>query len=340
MPSIHQNITIGNVEAFKQLQQFAGAAKWAGVKDDTVMRTSGELSANKSLTISTGDRKLGLFHWKRSSSDQAANNATRAQFLKALMSSYGIQSAADLETTLPDSVKKELRLKDFGLVDGKVTSGKPLTARRIGRVMTELQKFSDTRAMGDRSKTMGDDERALRVKTSLKAQIDVFTKALFKPGISQDEAEKHVVDLCLKADNGKNPFVAYLSQKTNLPVNELKLNRLAGLLQYAVRSGETGKRTVQRNLDTALRWYFNRELGFQESETQGIVKYLRNTLARVISDVEITNPSDRSITDSLLGRCLAEDPANVPDWLKTNNDISASWDPTVVDNGEDGLDLF
>lgn len=67
----------------------------------------------------------------------AANNDVRAEFLKAVLARCGKAKVADL----PTLVQKALTIKDFKLDDkGNVTSGKPLTARRICAIDAAIRK--------------------------------------------------------------------------------------------------------------------------------------------------------------------------------------------------------
>lgn len=82
--------------------------------------------------------------WKNDDAreDIAANNEVRQNFLNALKKTFACKSAKDLENILGS----ELKLSDFGLDENdNVKSGKPLTARRINRILSKVLTVSDAR---------------------------------------------------------------------------------------------------------------------------------------------------------------------------------------------------
>ncbi len=103
----------------------------------------GSLVANRK-TFSSAN----IFRWMRSSATKAANNRVRAAFLRSLGEAFGIEGAtvgADGKTrfskSFMDSLEKllgaDFKRSDFGLdKDGVVSSGKPLTERRISAIVT------------------------------------------------------------------------------------------------------------------------------------------------------------------------------------------------------------
>lgn len=75
----------------------------------------------------------------RSAETKSANNQARAEFLKTIAGIFG-----NSEKDIPPEVKKAMKFNDFGLDEkGNVTSGKPLTARRIRETLAAVEKNLD-----------------------------------------------------------------------------------------------------------------------------------------------------------------------------------------------------
>ena len=86
----------------------------------------------------TQEGRLGRFRIKQIPSNkyvQDANNVVRRNFADALTSAFGVRSLNDL----PKDVRDVLKIEDFKLQDGNVTSSRPLTMRRIRAVMTAIR---------------------------------------------------------------------------------------------------------------------------------------------------------------------------------------------------------
>lgn len=87
--------------------------------------------------------KLGLFLWKpfRSGDTEKRNNAVRTELLKALAQAFGLEGVTEHDgktmfsdefmNRLSDLLGSAFKRGDFGIKDGIVASGKPLTQRRI-----------------------------------------------------------------------------------------------------------------------------------------------------------------------------------------------------------------
>ena len=102
--------------------------------------------------------KSNIFRWMRSGSTQANNNNIRTQLLQSLGKSFGLESGITtgkngavtfsgefmnkLEKLLGPSFKKA----DFGISDagGAVSSGKPLTSRRINEIVTKAMSYNNS----------------------------------------------------------------------------------------------------------------------------------------------------------------------------------------------------
>lgn len=137
-------------------------------------------------------KTLGLFKWGRTAAVRTANNEVRTQLLKSLGAAFGlngmtartdgkIQFSQEFINDLKSRLGADLKIDDFGIGrDGLVSSGKPLTVRRIrviidkvvasqdvfdvnvykrklGKVMNEMKKFdgsSELRGLKDAAKCL------------------------------------------------------------------------------------------------------------------------------------------------------------------------------------------
>ena len=85
--------------------------------------------------------RLGRFSIKQIPANKyvhEANNAVRRNFADALTSAFGVRSLEEL----PRAVRDVLKIEDFKLRDGAVTSSRPLTMRRIRAVMTAIRDIT------------------------------------------------------------------------------------------------------------------------------------------------------------------------------------------------------
>lgn len=102
--------------------------------------------------------KSNIFRWMRSGTTQASNNNIRTQLLQSLGKTFGLESGITtgqngtvtfsgefmnkLEKLLGSSFKRE----DFGISEagGAVSSGKPLTSRRINEIVTSAMTYNNS----------------------------------------------------------------------------------------------------------------------------------------------------------------------------------------------------
>jgi len=113
--------------------------------DNTIVNVNGDgnLVANRKTFSS-----VNVFRWMRSSQTKAANNEVRTAFLRSLGEAFGIEGAAvgeDGKTRFSkgfmDQLEKllgrDFKRADFGIdKNGVVSSGKPLTERRVSAIVT------------------------------------------------------------------------------------------------------------------------------------------------------------------------------------------------------------
>jgi len=141
-------MTIGINE--KALGQFANIDN---IKKDNAIITKGEGENLKS----TKNFHSRMFRWMRGKSTRKANNEVRTMLLKDLGEAFGIKAgigtdgqgratfSKDYMNKLKSLLGPEFRAEDFGINEttGLVSSGKPLTKRRITAIMNRAALFKE-----------------------------------------------------------------------------------------------------------------------------------------------------------------------------------------------------
>ena len=128
-----------NLETFRGLYLDSGDNSIVQIAHD------GNLMTEKTTSF------LHLDALTRSKSDMIANNVIRAQFLRAIATSMGmadgitvqdgkIHFPAETLRQLEEVLGKELKMSDFEVRNGVVTSGRPLTQRRINAITSAVAK--------------------------------------------------------------------------------------------------------------------------------------------------------------------------------------------------------
>ena len=105
--------------------------------NDAIMRNTDLSGSTRIQCDNAQEGNLGRFTIRQIPSNKyvhSANNAARLQFADALTSAFGVRSLEEL----PKDVRAVLKIEDFKLQDGAVTSTRPLTMRRIRAVMTAI----------------------------------------------------------------------------------------------------------------------------------------------------------------------------------------------------------
>ena len=112
-------------------------------QDDAIANLNG----GKDGLVQNGTRGLGVFAKMRFKSTKANNNAVRTELLKALGQAFGIDGVTTVKggkTKFSDGFMRRLeeilgpeafKRGDFGIKNGVVDSGKPLTQRRITAIV-------------------------------------------------------------------------------------------------------------------------------------------------------------------------------------------------------------
>jgi len=105
-------------------------------------KTVENMTDQKPLKIIAGDSDFPeARHITMKGGRQAAqNNLIRAELLKALKVYYGVNTVLELPKSIRKALKFRLLADDMWIKDGKVTSGRPLTLRRIKAVLAAVKK--------------------------------------------------------------------------------------------------------------------------------------------------------------------------------------------------------
>lgn len=128
---------INNSNVYNDFLNFAAAQIRAGDKTAIARFETREGGGGRAVVRCADGDYVGRIGSLRGSERASANNAVRDCFLRAVLDHCGKTKIDEL----PAPVRKQLLLKDFGLDgEGKATSGKPLTARRIKAVNEAIKK--------------------------------------------------------------------------------------------------------------------------------------------------------------------------------------------------------
>lgn len=188
--------------------------------------------AGRTITAATADSVKGFFHWRRADADKLANNETRAIFKQAIIDMFGGES------NIPKSVKDAMKLGDYG-------KGKPLTARRIMAVKTEVSKAfveldkafaaaKTSAASVYESKAPGNDAVAV-------ANLDHLVETAIKTALKDPDALgvviKHMRHILLRGDASLRSAEAVQKKVADLLANMAEIRRAAGGDKAVVKAG-------------------------------------------------------------------------------------------------------
>ena len=189
------------------------------------------------------NEKLGFILTRkfRSADAERQNNAVRTELLKALANAFGIKdgiAVANGKTTFTDQFMNRLeeilgpsfKRGDFGIKDGVVDSGKPLTQRRIQAIVKAARAKGDAAAYDgttylakvDYIKGWIKDKKGLDAATK-RAALDFFDVKIRQ---TIDFLDKEFEGLSYaKTDVKKGGFGKYIKDKTGLGVNVDKIRQ-------------------------------------------------------------------------------------------------------------------
>ena len=153
-------------------------------------------------------------------SNAIENNKMRQVFLAAVLHEFGAANVRDL----PKAVKDALKIGDYSLKDGMVTSGKPLTERRIALVISAIGVQKMQAAARAAVETFAQDRR-VRGGSLVPSEVGVETISSAKMlGITDSEFQAVVDDLgedgAKKLDQTLNRITRLIERK---PTTEAEL---------------------------------------------------------------------------------------------------------------------
>jgi len=123
-------------------------------KGDEIFLFNPSASAKGLKRVVSGGTWSLTSKFSRTDIERDNNNGTREVFLRSLGKAFGMDADASLQQILDDLNaqlgSKILKPEDFGLANGQVTSGKPLTERRITAIVDKVCELAKIEA--------GDDE--------------------------------------------------------------------------------------------------------------------------------------------------------------------------------------
>ena len=187
------------------------------------------------------NEKLGFILTRkfRSADAERQNNAVRTELLKALANAFGIKdgiAVANGKTTFTDQFMNRLeeilgpafKRGDFGIKDGVVDSGKPLTQRRIQAIVKAARAKGDAAAYDgttylakvDYVKGWIKDKKGLDAATK-SAALNFFDVKIRKTIDFLDNEFKELSYAKVGRNNGD--FQKYINEKTGLDVDVDKI---------------------------------------------------------------------------------------------------------------------
>ncbi|MBR5592026.1 MAG: hypothetical protein IKW38_05795 [Kiritimatiellae bacterium] len=252
------------------------------------------------------ERRLGRFSIKQIPANKyvhEANNVARRNFADALTSAFGVSSLNEL----PKDVRDVLKIEDFKLKDGNVTSSRPLTMRRIRAVMTAIRDVTAKAAPSrqeatairehfadylQRSEYMeaafdriaiaeGRKPLTLNIPGVSKKSFDIplSTLKLYTKGIKTADLASKIDDIKQRIEADVNLATDTLTKLKNGDALPADANRANALRHYfalcAVASDETGRgisRTVSvPDADGKIATYLKASLKGADSFETGVV---------------------------------------------------------------------
>ena len=159
-----------NTTSLATLKAFTQFTARATVKESDIAKIDTTRAPSKSLRITTAKGDRAWWALSRTATSRADNNEVRTAFKKAVSDIFGG------EDKIPDSVKKQMKLSDYG-------KGRPLTARRITAVTTAIvdllrnqsgitDQNGKTLGVGDVMRDMGVGEGMRKAHVALRSSLE------------------------------------------------------------------------------------------------------------------------------------------------------------------------
>lgn len=205
--------------------------------NDAIMRNTDLSGCTRIQCDNAQEGNLGRFTIRQIPSNKyvhSANNAARLQFADALTSAFGVRSLEEL----PKDVRAVLKIEDFKLQDGAVTSTRPLTMRRIRAVMTAI---CDVTAKAVPSR---EDAAAIRQNFSTYLQNSQYMQAAFDRIAIAEGRKPLTLDIPLISNNSfEVPLSALKAYTKGIKPAELA-QRLDDIKQAIANDAAIAKETL------------------------------------------------------------------------------------------------
>ena len=235
--------------------------------DDSIAHLSGD---ENEITSSGTHHKLGNVF--RDDDDKAENNRIRTELLKSLGQALGLSGvsekdgvvtfSSDFMDKLEELLGKDVLHRDSFGIDGElgtVTSGKPLTQRRLTAIIDKTKLYTEA----------DDNQGFYRQKLDIiRGELDAKVKAIKLESINQAIEEFAIVEKCIDFLDKENETVApdkSLEQKEQEAQKVSRKNEKLG--QDAGRSAAGAGSASQSPLLESLRQYTGLTFSKQTSAT-------------------------------------------------------------------------
>ena len=216
---------------FQKFVDFARAAQQAGNGKSIARAGEGSALDGRTITAATTDKVAAFI---RSRANKNANNVARDLFRQAVVDMFGGESK------IPENVRKAMILGDYG-------AGKPLTARRILAVQTEVAKasllFDRTLAAAKTAAQDVYDNMVHEGDDEVKAYLDGLIETAVKTALKDKDAleilkdEKAIRGILVGGDGQMRTNDAVARRVTDLMANLAEIRKASGGDRKTVQAG-------------------------------------------------------------------------------------------------------
>ncbi len=213
---------------FQKFVDFARGAQEAGGAKSVARVGEDAGLGGHAISASTTD-KVAAFARSRANKD--ANDAARVLFRQSVIDMFGGESK------IPENVRKAMNLKDYG-------AGKPLTARRILAVQSEIAKASDlfdqafaatkAAAASVYAKCPAGDAAA---RANLDRLVETAVKTALKDGDALEIVKKNIEGILVRGDAALRSADAVEKKVADIMANLAEIREAAGGDKGMVKAG-------------------------------------------------------------------------------------------------------
>ena len=269
-------------------------------------------------------------------SDASENNQMRQEFLQAVLGEFGNCTIEQL----PQAVKDVLKIGDYSLENGEVTSGKPLTERRIALVMSAIGVHKMQAAARAAVEAFTRECQA-KGRTLAPTEVAVTTLSSAKMlGLAEDEYQAVVNDIgnenTLKLDRTLNRVARLIELK---PTTEIELRDKENLFTHIEEAAAELAQLNNPTLDNALKTLLDAVRANMVSARK-LVGLITGTAATKAQDLhELALNTTRGIFNGLQLARLNNDPQVTPEIVNWFADHLADAEKYIFDKLNAKADL-